>query len=148
MIMMTMMDSMMGATGIEAEEQRLIQRAIEESKGEGGNDPNNPNTDNMTYEQLLEMEETNGKVSKGLPAQKIRQFKEKVWMKPSDTAEKSCSICFEPFEKYQKYKKLVKCPHEYHGDCIDKWLKNEKRCPICNVEVILSNIHKMVFNWF
>lgn len=64
MIMMTMMDSMMGANSAEAEEQRLIQQAIEASRGEG--DPNNPNVDNMTYEQLLELENNNGKVSKGL----------------------------------------------------------------------------------
>jgi len=41
---------MFGQTSIEAEEQRLIERAIEESKYEGGMDPNNPNPDVMTYE--------------------------------------------------------------------------------------------------
>lgn len=60
------MNSMMGASGVEAEEERLLQRALEESKAEAPQDPNNPNTDNMTYEQLLELEESNGKVSKGL----------------------------------------------------------------------------------
>ena len=41
-----------------------MRRAIEESKNEGGN--TEPNTDNMTYEQLLELEEKIGAVSKGL----------------------------------------------------------------------------------
>ena len=41
--------SMMSA---EAEEQRLLQRAIEESKRDN-NDPNQPDVDNMNYEQLL-----------------------------------------------------------------------------------------------
>ena len=40
------------------EEERLLQKAIEESKKD---DP-----ENMTYEQLLELEEKMGKVSKGL----------------------------------------------------------------------------------
>ena len=40
--------SMMSA---EAEEQRMLQRAIEESKRD--NDPNQPDVDNMNYEQLL-----------------------------------------------------------------------------------------------
>ena len=44
MIMMTMMDSMVGASGVEAEEQRLLQAAIEASRGEGA-DPSNPNPD-------------------------------------------------------------------------------------------------------
>jgi hypothetical protein len=55
MIMMTMMDSMLGASGVEAEEQRLLQQAIEASRAENA-DPDNPDTDNMTYEQLLELE--------------------------------------------------------------------------------------------
>ena len=62
-----MMNSMMGQNGIEAEEERLLARALEESKNEVV-DPNNPNPDQMTYEQLLELEENNGKVSKGLKA--------------------------------------------------------------------------------
>ena len=64
LIMQTMMESVMGANGVEAEEQRLIQQAIEASRGDA--DPNNPNTDNMTYEELLQLEDRNGKVSKGL----------------------------------------------------------------------------------
>ena len=65
MIMMTMMDSLTGANGVEAEEERLLQQAIEASRGEA-NDPNNPDPDRMTYEQLMELEDRNGKVSKGL----------------------------------------------------------------------------------
>ena len=45
------------------EEERAIQRAIEESRRGGGNS-NDP--DNMTYEQLLDLGERVGKVSKGL----------------------------------------------------------------------------------
>jgi len=64
-MMQVIMNSMIGASSAEAEEERLLQRAIEESKNESY-DPSMPNTDNMTYEQLLELEENNGKVSKGL----------------------------------------------------------------------------------
>lgn len=44
------------------EEEEMLQRAIEESKRDSGY----PDPDEMTYEQLLELEEENGKVSKGL----------------------------------------------------------------------------------
>ena len=47
-----------------AEEERQLMRVIEESKNSA--DPNSPDVDNMTYEQLLEMGDTAGKVSKGL----------------------------------------------------------------------------------
>jgi len=66
-MMQVMMQSMLNDG--EAEEQRLLQRAIEESKQDA--DPNNPNVDSMTYEQLMELEEANGKVSKGLKSYQI-----------------------------------------------------------------------------
>ena len=50
----------------EQQEERMLQMAIEESKRDIPEDPNNPNLDAMTYEELLELEETNGKVCKGL----------------------------------------------------------------------------------
>ena len=39
----------------------------------------------MTYEQLLELEENNGKVSKGLKPSQIKKIPERTWMKASDT---------------------------------------------------------------
>lgn len=96
-MMQVMMHSMMNNSA-EAEEERLLQRAIEESKNDA--DPNNPNVDNMTYEQLMELEEANGKVSKGLKSYEISAIPESTWMKNSDTVESSCSICFEEFERY------------------------------------------------
>lgn len=42
------MNSMLMGNTAEDEEERLLQKAIEESKNEM--DPHNPNTDNMTYE--------------------------------------------------------------------------------------------------
>ena len=128
------MESVMGANGVEAEEQRLIQQAIEASRGDA--DPNNPNTDNMTYEELLQLEDRNGKVSKGLTPAQIRAIKEQTWVKRGDTTEEACSICFDNFERGQKFKKLPRCPHEFHMNCIDKWLECEKRCPICNEGVL------------
>ena len=50
------------------EEERLLLRVIEESKEEAvfNLDPTSPDVDNMTYEQLMELGENAGKVSKGL----------------------------------------------------------------------------------
>ena len=50
MMMQVMMNSMGGVNSAEAEEERLLARAIEESKQSAPDDPSNPNTDNMTYE--------------------------------------------------------------------------------------------------
>jgi hypothetical protein len=73
----------------------------------------------MTYEQLLELEAKNGKVSKGLSPGQKRLIPEKIYMIKQDAEEESCSICFENFEKRQKIKKLKNCGHEYHSTCLD-----------------------------
>ena len=48
-MMQVMMNSMLGANSAQAEEERLLQRAIEESKA-ANHDPSRPNVDEMTYE--------------------------------------------------------------------------------------------------
>ncbi len=50
MMMQVMLNSLAGTHSAEAEEERLLQRALEESKQDVPDDPNNPNTDQMTYE--------------------------------------------------------------------------------------------------
>ena len=47
---------------IEDDEEAMLQRAIEESKRDIPQDPNNPNVDEMSYEELLALEARNGKV--------------------------------------------------------------------------------------
>ena len=117
-MMQVMMSSMIGANSAQAEEERLIQRAIEESKQDA--DPTVPNVDNMTYEQILELEENNGKVSKGLSQSQIDSIPQRTWTKHTmNSAEDSCSICFDEFEKFQKYKQLDGCKHKFHSKCLD-----------------------------
>jgi len=96
--MQVMLSSVVGEDGAQAEEERLLARAIEESKADAA-DPNNPDPDQMTYEQLLELEENNGKVSKGLTKIEIDLIPSKIWKNPGDTQKEECSICFDKFEK-------------------------------------------------
>jgi len=49
------------------EEDAMIRRVMEESKFQA--DPNNPDVDNMTYEQLLALEEKSGAENRGLKPQ-------------------------------------------------------------------------------
>ncbi len=61
---------MMQAHNPQIEEQIAIERAIEESK----RDAQNPNPDTMTYEQLLELSEKLGHVSKGFTEEEIHRI--------------------------------------------------------------------------
>ena len=96
----------------------------------GVTDPNSPDVDNMTYEQLMELGENAGKVNKGCNRQQINSIRAFYWTK-GKTKAKDCSICMDEFTDYERVKKL-KCGHEFKQECIDKWLTTEKRCPVCN----------------
>ena len=106
-----------------------------------------PNPDNMTYEQLLALEEQVGSVSKGLSKNDINVcyyiiiyniYVQKIpIVKFSKYRHKDCDKCaicqfeYKNNENLRKYK----CGHLYHVECSDEWLKSNKTCPICKAEV-------------
>ena len=92
-----------------------------------------PNPDKMSYEQLLQLEEQVGSVNKGLSKEKIKNIPEKPFHKALFDDNLECIICMENFEENEKVKQLY-CGHIFHGDCIDKWLEKEKKCPFCKAE--------------
>lgn len=141
MMLLSMMNGgIVGEEGIEAAEERMLQQAIAASRGDA--DPNNPNPDIMSYEELLQLEDRNGKVSKGLSEEVINSLPQIKWQSRNDACDEACAICFENFEVGQMVKKLPGCSHEYHSSCIDKWLQTEKRCPVCNEEVDQQHSHR------
>ena len=92
-----------------------------------------PNPDKMSYEQLLQLEEEVGIVNKGLAKDKIKKIPIKPFRKALFDDNLDCIICMEKFEENEQIKQL-NCGHIFHGDCIDKWLEKEKKCPFCKSE--------------
>ena len=48
--------------------------------------------------------------------------------------QKICSICLEKFEVGTKIIYLP-CFHFYHSKCIELWIKNSVKCPLCKIEI-------------
>ena len=94
-----------------------------------------PNPDNMTYEQLLELEENVGKVSKGLTKKQIKKIPQKRYNKRlfKDCDDK-CVICQYEFKDGDIVTKLS-CGHLFHAECVDTWLGKNKVCPMCQKEI-------------
>ena len=88
-----------------------------------------PNIDNMTYEELLALEDKIGYVNKGFSKNQIDKIKSYKY----DGENISCVICQENIEKNNDVKKLS-CLHIFHSKCIDPWLTKEKNCPFCKEE--------------
>ncbi|KAE9585169.1 putative transcription factor C2H2 family [Lupinus albus] len=101
--------------------------------------------EDMSYEDLLALGERIGKVSTGLSEETITaQMKTKTYLAPatainleepaSDNQESdSCIICQEEY-KHQEKIGVLGCEHEYHADCLKKWLLVKNVCPICKSE--------------
>ena len=57
-------------------------------------------------------------------------------LKPLSNADdvERCTICLSDYEKGEKMRRLV-CLHQFHQLCVDKWLHQHKKCPICRVDI-------------
>ncbi|CAL9149222.1 unnamed protein product [Musa hybrid cultivar] len=99
--------------------------------------------DNMSYEELLVLEEKIGTVSTALTEEALsRCLKRSNYMPASlisgfsglDEAGAKCSICQEEFVVGDELGELA-CEHAYHVKCIHQWLGLKNWCPICKASV-------------
>ncbi|CAH2046719.1 unnamed protein product [Thlaspi arvense] len=89
--------------------------------------------DNMSYEELLALEERIGDVCTGVNEEtisnRLKQRKYKCSTKSPHDAE-PCCICQEEYTEGEDMGTL-ECGHEFHSQCIKEWLKQKNICPIC-----------------
>ena len=117
--------------------------------------PEEINVDEMSYEQLLELEELMGKVSKGLTPEQIEVafwfYRDSIGHCYSSLRTKSrpreanvsvallmansCSVCQYEVATGETVK-ILPCDHIFHSDCITPWFGQQKTCPICGAHVI------------
>ena len=52
-----------------------------------------------------------------------------------------CMICMFEFEENDQVSEL-KCDrrHVFHSECLQQWLKVDKRCPLCKKEIIRADV--------
>ena len=92
-----------------------------------------PNVDNMTYEELLELEEKMGKVSNGLTDEEIKQLKHEKFIKYKYLEDK-CIVCQYDFKELETIVALP-CKHCFHFPCIKPWITNQHHCPLCKKNI-------------
>ncbi|XP_038055155.1 probable GPI-anchored adhesin-like protein PGA55 [Patiria miniata] len=101
-----------------------------------GHHHNPVQSDGNDYEQLWNLVERVGEaVSKGLPESSINLLPTFLYTTAGqDATENECSICMGDYEAGENMRRLP-CFHFYHAACIDKWLKDNRICPVCREEV-------------
>ncbi|XP_077501603.1 uncharacterized protein LOC144112665 isoform X1 [Amblyomma americanum] len=84
------------------------------------------------YEALLNLAERLGEAKpRGLPRAEIEQLLSYRFNPETHESEQtSCVVCMCDFEARQVLR-VLPCAHEFHARCVDKWLKNNRTCPIC-----------------
>lgn len=102
--------------------------------------------DNMSYEDLLALEEKMGTVSTALPEEELSTCLKRSTYRPSfafpgisrrDDDDVKCSICQEEYLTGAEVGRLP-CEHRYHVECIRQWLGLKNWCPICKVAAATS----------
>ncbi|XP_027353964.1 probable E3 ubiquitin-protein ligase RHG1A isoform X2 [Abrus precatorius] len=89
--------------------------------------------DNMSYEELLALEERIGNVSTGLSEEtilKLLKHKKYSVETGSQPDAEPCCVCQEDYGDGDDIGTLD-CGHDYHRDCIKQWLMRKNLCPIC-----------------
>ncbi|KAJ9537354.1 hypothetical protein OSB04_030087 [Centaurea solstitialis] len=103
--------------------------------------------DNMSYEELLVLEEKMGTVSTALSEDEISKcIRTSIYeslelederMRGADDSK--CSICQEEFVRGDEIGMVVGCGHGYHTPCINQWLRLKNWCPICKASLQSSS---------
>ncbi|GAV64031.1 zf-RING_2 domain-containing protein [Cephalotus follicularis] len=103
--------------------------------------------EDMSYEELLALGERIGNVNTGLSEEAIEnQLKTRSYLSSpisinleeaacSDDEPDSCIICQEDYKNKEKIE-ILNCGHEYHANCLKKWLLLKNVCPICKSEAL------------
>ncbi|KAK8345328.1 hypothetical protein V6Z12_A07G140700 [Gossypium hirsutum] len=97
--------------------------------------------DNMSYEELLALEERMGNVSTGLSEEALSKcLKRSIYDTASsefanvsyegEKDDVKCSICQEEYVNGDEVGRL-QCEHRYHVACVQQWLRVKNWCPIC-----------------
>ena len=92
-----------------------------------------PNVDEMTYEQLLELEEQIGSVSNGLTEEEIKNLKHDKFIK-NKYLEDKCIICQYNFIELESIVGLP-CKHSFHFNCLKPWIDKQHYCPLCKCNI-------------
>ncbi|KAJ6807646.1 E3 ubiquitin ligase BIG BROTHER-related [Iris pallida] len=96
--------------------------------------------DELSYEELIALGEVVGTESRGLSADRIASLPS-INYKGQDVQDGNsdqCVICRLDYEAGDPLV-VLSCKHNYHSECINRWLQINKVCPICSAEVSTSS---------
>ncbi|KAA8545857.1 hypothetical protein F0562_020692 [Nyssa sinensis] len=95
--------------------------------------------DNMSYEELLALEERIGNVNTGLSEETIMaSMQQRKYLSITEAFSSNlepCCICREDYYNGDDIGSLD-CGHDFHTNCIKQWLTQKNLCPICKMTAL------------
>lgn len=93
----------------------------------------------LGYENLINLADRLGDVKpQGLKKSQIDKLHSYVWKNETTPPLKQnivqCVVCICDLEEDELIR-VLPCKHEFHAGCVDKWLKDNRTCPICRHEI-------------
>lgn len=88
---------------------------------------------NLSYEELMALQERMGYVPTGLTDREIKVLPTEKYVPTDDGA--FCVICQGDIEANETVVSLPKCAHKFHRDCVYRWLKENRSCPACRSRI-------------
>lgn len=58
------------------------------------------------------------------------------------SSQERCSICLDEYTEGTELRVLF-CGHEFHPKCVDPWLLSNRRCPLCQFDVVYKQYPKV-----
>merc|ERR1712098_888701 len=75
-----------------------------------------------------EMEPVGGLTEEQIGTIKSKKLKKKI-------KGERCCVCLGDFEKGNKIR-VLKCKHMFHQECVDQWLQQNRKCPLCKTPAV------------
>ncbi|KAF8410085.1 hypothetical protein HHK36_002607 [Tetracentron sinense] len=100
--------------------------------------------DNMSYEELLALEERIGNVSTGLSEETILKcLKQRKYSSITIVDDVVNFTLLEPLLSQEEYADgedlgTLDCGHDFHTSCIKKWLVQKNLCPVCKTTALVT----------
>ncbi|WOH05235.1 hypothetical protein DCAR_0624649 [Daucus carota subsp. sativus] len=90
-------------------------------------------------QENLELEEQMGRVDSRLSEETIMgHLKVRSYDATSERINEEPDICVICQGEYEKDELIggLQCRHEYHVECVKKWLQQHNSCPICKADAV------------
>ena len=94
----------------------------------------------MTYDQLLQLGENVGKVSKGTDQKQLDDLPTCTYGEAKAKGEtfailgEQCAVCRCEYDD-DDIVRILPCRHAEHAECLDQWLLRNRSCPLCQRDV-------------